>query len=160
VTSQSFDLIYANTVGLQILSFPREWGEASFVEGQLRSIFSAPGYAPDAPSEVAFVSGRRKYVCRPFLLNGRTRKSGQAMLGLLLERSPHQGEEIVESARRFHLSPRESACVRHIIRGLTTKEVAQRMAVSPNTVKQYVRLVMGKMGVTTRAGIIGKFLTS
>ena len=42
--------------------------------------------------------------------------------------------------------------------GLTSKEVAIRMNISPNTVKAFLRLVMGKMGVTTRAGIVAKLL--
>jgi DNA-binding NarL/FixJ family response regulator len=33
------------------------------------------------------------------------------------------------------------------------------MHVSPNTVKQFVRLIMSKMGVTTRPGILGRVFT-
>jgi DNA-binding CsgD family transcriptional regulator len=40
--------------------------------------------------------------------------------------------------------------------GLTSKELATRMNISPNTVKAFLRLIMIKMGVTTRAGIVGK----
>jgi DNA-binding NarL/FixJ family response regulator len=43
---------------------------------------------------------------------------------------------------------------------LTTKEIAHRMSVSPNTIKQFVKLTMSKMGVTTRSGIIGKLIVS
>jgi DNA-binding CsgD family transcriptional regulator len=32
------------------------------------------------------------------------------------------------------------------------------MAISPNTVKAFLRLIMIKMGVTTRAGIVAKIL--
>jgi DNA-binding CsgD family transcriptional regulator len=41
---------------------------------------------------------------------------------------------------------------------MTTKEIAGSMKVGPNTVKTYLRLIMTKMRVTTRAGIIGKIL--
>jgi DNA-binding NarL/FixJ family response regulator len=80
------------------------------------------------------------------------------MIGLLLER----GTRVVDLTHlkdRFRLSPRESETVEHLVRGLTTKQVAQRMSVSPNTVKQFVRLVMSKMGVTTRTGIVGKMMS-
>jgi DNA-binding CsgD family transcriptional regulator len=40
--------------------------------------------------------------------------------------------------------------------GLTSKEVATRMNISPNTVTAFLRLIMVKMGVTTRSGIVGK----
>ena len=159
VTSQSLELIYANAAAIRILSFPREWDQPAVIEGRIRSLFPAQPRATDAPAEAPFVSGRRTYVCRPFLLDVRTSKSRPSMIGLLLERPPREGGGIADARRRFHLSPREFACVQQLICGLTTKEVAERMDVSPNTVKQYVRLVMSKMSVTTRAGIVGKILT-
>jgi DNA-binding CsgD family transcriptional regulator len=33
------------------------------------------------------------------------------------------------------------------------------MGVSPNTVKQFIRLAMTKMGVSNRTGIVGKVLS-
>ena len=38
--------------------------------------------------------------------------------------------------------------------GLRSKEIALRMQISPNTVKTFLRLVMLKMGVSTRSGIV------
>jgi hypothetical protein len=38
--------------------------------------------------------------------------------------------------------------------------MAKRMAVSPNTVKAFLRMIMVKMGVSTRAGIMAKVLGS
>lgn len=78
------------------------------------------------------------------------------MLAVLLERSSRDAFDLSELSRRFHLSRRESETVLHLTRGLSTKEVAHRMSVSPNTVKQFVRLTMSKMGVTTRVGIVSK----
>jgi DNA-binding CsgD family transcriptional regulator len=34
------------------------------------------------------------------------------------------------------------------------------MQISPNTVKTFVRLIMVKMGVSTRSGLVGKILTA
>ena len=45
-----------------------------------------------------------------------------------------------------------------LIQGMTTKEIAGSLNLSPNTVKSFLRLVMTKMGVTTRSGIVGKVL--
>jgi len=42
--------------------------------------------------------------------------------------------------------------------GLTSKEIAQRMQVSPNTVKVFLRSIMNKMSVCTRSGILGKLM--
>jgi len=44
--------------------------------------------------------------------------------------------------------------------GLTSKEIAVRMNVTPNTVKTFVRLIMSKMAVSTRSGIVGKIFAA
>jgi len=59
---------------------------------------------------------------------------------------------------RFQLTNREMEAVQRLAEGLTSKEIAQRMNISPNTVKTFLRLVMIKMGVTTRSGVIGKLI--
>jgi DNA-binding CsgD family transcriptional regulator len=50
--------------------------------------------------------------------------------------------------------------VEYLIQGLTSKEIAVRMNISPNTVKAFLRLVMVKMKVSTRSGIAGKITGS
>ena len=42
--------------------------------------------------------------------------------------------------------------------GLSSKEIASRMSISPNTVKAFLRVIMVKMGVTSRSGVVGKIL--
>ena len=55
----------------------------------------------------------------------------------------------------FHLTEREREVVELLIQGLTNKEIAGRMNISPNTVRAFIRMVMGKLGVSTRSGIVG-----
>ena len=43
-----------------------------------------------------------------------------------------------------------------LLRRASKKEIAIRMNISPNTVKAFLRLVMVKMGVSTRSGIVGR----
>lgn len=74
----------------------------------------------------------------------------------MLERKNNQAASIAEIAERFGLTARERETVHLLLEGLTSKEIAQRMAISPNTVKAFIRLVMVKMAVSTRSGIIGK----
>ena len=45
-----------------------------------------------------------------------------------------------------------------LIQGMTTKEMARALSLSPNTIKSFLRLIMAKMGVSTRSGIVGKVL--
>ena len=48
--------------------------------------------------------------------------------------------------------------MRLLAEGFCSKEIAARMNISPNTVKAFVHLVMVKMSVSTRSGIIGKMV--
>jgi DNA-binding CsgD family transcriptional regulator len=59
---------------------------------------------------------------------------------------------------RFGVTPREQQAIQLLLQGLTSKEIASHMNISPNTVKSFIRLVMVKLGVSTRSGIVGKVL--
>ena len=67
---------------------------------------------------------------------------------------------IAEIVKAYHLTEREEEALRGIALGLCTKELAERMKISPNTVKSFVRLIMIKLGVTSRAAIMVKLLES
>jgi len=54
------------------------------------------------------------------------------------------------------LTPRESEILSLLALGLTNKEIAQRLVVSPRTVETHVERVLGKLGVNTRARAIAK----
>jgi DNA-binding CsgD family transcriptional regulator len=84
--------------------------------------------------------------------------STQSIVALHLHRSSSSGEAVDELAAEYDLTQREQEALLGISRGLTCKEVAELMKISPNTVKAYLRLIMVKMGVTRRAGIMGKLL--
>jgi DNA-binding CsgD family transcriptional regulator len=79
------------------------------------------------------------------------------MTAILLERASESRNLLIMSYR-FHLTERETQSVQLLAEGLTSKEIAKRMGISPNTVKAFLRLAMVKAGTTTRSGIIGKFL--
>jgi DNA-binding CsgD family transcriptional regulator len=76
------------------------------------------------------------------------------------EMMPRKGSHmsISEIAGRYNLSARELEAVEFLLSGLTSKEIADRMKISPNTVKATLRVVMIKMGVSTRSGIVGKII--
>jgi len=151
--------LYANAAAVQILGYGAGAASqgAEFLQERIRSILRAERFALEC-STTAFLSGKRRYVCRPFLLESPQNHARPPMVALVLERCPREGLDLSEASRRYHLSRRERETIQHLMRGLTTKEVAECMNVSPNTVKQFVRLIMTKMGVTTRSGIIGKLL--
>jgi two-component system nitrate/nitrite response regulator NarL len=78
---------------------------------------------------------------------------------VLLERDAASSHSaLTEISEQFGLTQRERETVEFLLQGLTSKEIAIRMKISANTVKAFIRLVMVRMNVSTRSGIVGKFL--
>jgi DNA-binding NarL/FixJ family response regulator len=117
---------------------------------QARKLFNGSFFSAD------FTSGRRQYTCRLFPLAHSSGRAIHAARGILLERATAKLVDISSTAQQFGLTPREQETVELLTLGLTSKEIANRMNISPNTVKAFFRLVMTKMSVSTRSGIVGK----
>jgi DNA-binding CsgD family transcriptional regulator len=152
-----------NAEAVQILCYPdppsNSAGLGSFLASRIRSrLFKSPSDSP-LPGVTALKSGRRLYFCRTFNLAAGVTASSAATVALLLERSSSELISMSEVVRQFNLSPRERQAVEYLLMGLTSKEIADRMKISVNTVKAFLRLVMVKMGVSTRSGIVGKIVT-
>jgi DNA-binding CsgD family transcriptional regulator len=58
--------------------------------------------------------------------------------------------------QQFKLTPREREALLLVAEGLTSKEIACRMNISTHTVRAFLHLIMIKLGVSTRSGIVGK----
>ena len=102
--------------------------------------------------------GDGKYVCRVYLLQPEQQFSKEPLLGLHLEPDLSAGDPVVAVAADYRLTEREQEALRGISMGFSSKELAVRMKISPNTVKVFLRMIMIKMGVTTRSGVIAKVL--
>lgn len=149
--------IYLNAAALAILAYPPHSSVSMpDVRASLCRVLRAD--VCESPVTAPFVSGRRQYLCRTMVLDSRMIGAESRLVALLLERQPREPLRLTEMSRRFRLSPREAETIGHLVHGLTTKEVAQQMRVSPNTVKQFVRIAMSKIGVTTRSGLVGRML--
>lgn len=72
-----------------------------------------------------------------------------------IERAASERRAHVASRAEHRLTPREQETVTLLANGFTNKEISARMGVSVNTVKAFLRSVMLKLAVTTRAGIVG-----
>jgi len=115
------------------------------------------------PNELSSVKthfrlGKREYSCRAYLLESQLGSFTAPILALHLEHDSSYNDAMNEVVAAYHLTSREQEALRGISIGLTSKELAERMNISPNTVKAFLRLIMIKMGVTTRAGIVAKLL--
>ena len=157
------NLIASNDEAIQILAFPvhpnqmrRPWPLLKEkVDACLRNGHSGNG----SGSAHEFRSGKRTYLCRSFTLKISAKEGtfSEARV-LLFERKENNVATVSEACGRFGLTHREQETIHLLLQGLTSKEIAERMKISPSTVKAFLRLVMVKMGVGTRSAIVGKVL--
>ncbi|MBV8816914.1 MAG: helix-turn-helix transcriptional regulator [Acidobacteriaceae bacterium] len=105
--------------------------------------------------------GQSKYLCRAYLLESSMepqRQSSPAPLYVLHIQSEGTEDPVQMVASEYNLTERELEALRGIAQGATSKDIAKRMKISPNTVRSYLRLIMIKMNVSTRAGVVAKIL--
>ncbi len=106
-------------------------------------------------------SSGEEYACHAYLVEPQT-TTGLKITALHLKKQHFrpQQDNVDALSFEYRLTEREHEALRGIAQGLTTKELARQMSISPNTVKAFLRLIMIKMGVSTRAGIVAKLLKS
>jgi DNA-binding CsgD family transcriptional regulator len=153
-----------NSEAVQILSFPTKPDRIKqvslFLYDKIRSNLLNGG-SPEMPEFVRECkAGRRTYSCRAFRIdcNSVSDTKTPISFAILLERHVSSAAALADLSRQFELTARECETVALLLEGLTSKEIASRMQISPNTVKAFLRLVMVKMDVSTRSGIVGKAL--
>lgn len=113
-----------------------------------------PGVAPG----VIYRSGQRWYLARRLDLEAKPgQRDGPA--GVLLERMSESRLLISRIGRQYRLTPREQELVTYITQGLRDKQAARHMGISFHTVRASLRTIRAKLGVTTRTGIVARFLT-
>jgi DNA-binding CsgD family transcriptional regulator len=146
-----------------ILEYPGKPCESVHLDKVLPAI-RAQLATPAASEPLEFRSGQRRYQCRAFLLNANGHGSRgdadrlQPKIVVVIERVFPQAPDITRWCQAFQLTSRESETVRFLLKGLTSKEIADQMSISPSTVKSFLKLVMAKVGASNRTGIIAKIL--
>jgi len=154
--------ILVNHAAVQILAYPHKLETQknvdSYLAGRVRSTLLS-GQASNGLLVSRFQSGRRIYSCRSFHVNSMANGNSQASLAVLLERGSSRPGSLAQLFEGFNLTAREQEVSQYLLQGLTSKQIALRMEISPNTVKAFLRLIMVKMRVSTRSGIVGKAFT-
>jgi DNA-binding CsgD family transcriptional regulator len=158
---EKFHPLATNENAVQILTFPDGSGKIRHLQLFLRDKIRY-GLINHQSKDLEFVrqyqSGRRRYVCRSFQLYSDL--SENHPVAIVLDRNSSGITMTSDLIAQFDITPREQETVQLLLQGLTSKEIAKRMNISPNTVKAFLRLVMVKMGVSTRSGIVGRFARS
>ena len=158
----SLNLIACDRGAASILSYPNQPGTspggASSVPLELLELLRSRKPNDSSPLKTHMRIGLCEYVCRAYLVEGPEGAATQPIFALHMERDLSASDAAHEVGTRYNLTEREMEALKGILIGLGSKEVAERMNISPNTVKAFLRLIMIKMGVTTRAGIVAKVL--
>jgi len=164
VVDDSLNVFACNGEALQILTYPEQPERIAQLDKWLTKKIRSNLMEKQVPQGFLgeFRSANRKYLCRSFALDREVRGNGSAthagLMIVMLERQSNEAVTISEISERFGLTAREQETVQFLLEGLTSKEIAERMKISPNTVKAFIRLVMVKMNVSTRSGIIGRIV--
>ncbi len=151
-------VLYANAEAMRILAYP--WAPAAvaslekLVSDKLGII--AERLAGEGTLIAEVQSGRRRYLCRGYRLESGRGGREPSPVALQFERACRPILDVRAAAERFRLSPRERQTLALVVQGLSNKEIAAHLGVSPNTVKTFLRLIMGKMGVSSRVGLVRK----
>ena len=159
----SLNPIGYNTEAAQILTHPQVVAEGAGLDAVLTQKIRASlllGHTPSGRPIFAreFKSGKRSYVCRTFELGMRASRVQRSVVALLLKRKSFGNAAVEGIAQQYRLTQREREILQQLLKGLSSKEIAEHMGISSNTVKSFLRLVMSKMGVGTRYGIFGKIV--
>jgi len=106
-------------------------------------------------------SHRRQYGIRVTILSPHipNRQKQEKCYLFILERICVNYANLPMIIRSLKLNLREREIVALLFKGLCNKEMAQALGLSLNTIKVYLKFLMGKLGVNTRAGIISFLLS-
>jgi len=159
VVDLNFELLACDRGGGAIL---KEFGSGTNGDAhlpvELRELLHAQPFEELAASIFYVNIGSRDYGCRTFLLVHLNGGGQPKMLALHMQRAESLNDALNKVAAEYHLTDREREAMGGIALGLTTKALAAKMKISPNTVNSFLRLIMIKTHVTTRAGLVGKVL--
>lgn len=158
----SLNLISFNVTAVQILGYPDNSDNLTNADVLLTQKIRSSLISEQASAEIQvrteFQSGRRRYFCRSFRIGSRAKDPSDPVLAVLLERGPFGLFAFSQVCEQFDLTKREREALEYLLQGLSTKEIADRMRISPSTVKAFLRLIMIKTGVSSRSAVVGKII--
>lgn len=151
----SFNPVYINSTARLVLTYAIGKDRVSVAD--IREMLRARmANIPDGESCLTLISGRRKYICRNLILEPVQPTQERARWAIVFERiSRRRQEALRRTIEQYGLTPRERQVALFLLEGLTSKEIAERMDISANTVKNYLHFIMTKLGTSSRAGIVG-----
>jgi len=133
-------------------------GAVTCLPPAVRELLNTQGGQDVTSKKMYFSVDNCEYSCRPFVMEPGNGSTMQPMLALYLKREVSVIDVVQRVAAEYRLTKREEETLIGVAMGLTSKELAKRMVISQNTVNAFLRLVMIKLGVTTRVALIATVL--
>jgi DNA-binding CsgD family transcriptional regulator len=128
---------------------------------------TAPGGCEKENSEDTIIdtihSLKRRYVVRGNVLYGNSfplDQKGMNWILFTLERTQSDILNLSKIFRQRKLNRREQEIVQLLISDHSNKEIARALSLSINTVKCYTKLLMRKLNVSSRSGVIGNLFVN
>jgi DNA-binding CsgD family transcriptional regulator len=85
--------------------------------------------------------------------------SHQPRILIIMERVCLRSKFRIEPAMScYHLTEREEEVLAELAKGFTNKEIANKLGITENTVKEHIKRLMQKMNTTTRTGLLSRML--
>ena len=151
-----------NAEAIEILSYPDKLANPTHAGVHIAAKIRSKLVNDQVPSESHFVnefrSGRRRYFCRAFFVDASAKDPSHPSIAILLERGPSGLVAISQVSRQFNLTQREREVLEYTLQGLTSQVIANRMNISRNTVRAFLRMIMVKTGVSSRSAMVGKVI--
>jgi len=110
-------------------------------------------------------NGAGKTTAIKIFMNLLAASSGQAevlalgpTLAVLLERQHRASLDPFQIGQEFRLTRRQTEALGLLMQGYTTRQIARRMEISPNTAKSFLRSIMFKTHACDRSGILARVM--
>jgi DNA-binding CsgD family transcriptional regulator len=158
----SFKTIGFDRGAVAILSEPGPSGPSHpgicSIPPEIRKVISESRPTDLERVKLGFRRGAREYECRVSIVECHDGSLPSELVILQFERTCSPGDSLNKLSAEYQLTSREQEVLRGIAMGLTSKELADRMMISPGTVKSFIRMIMAKLAVKTRGAILARLL--
>jgi DNA-binding CsgD family transcriptional regulator len=162
--NSSYTPLYVSTEAARILFYPKQpppiATAAAAISGAVRRLIA--GGSPQGESgRFGYMNcGERSYLWNVTRCDEWTSNETPWNYVLMLRRAELPEAKIKTICQQFHLSPRQEQTLAYLFQGLTSKEIAGFLDLSPHTVKIHIRALMTKLQVTTRTALVGRVLAA
>ena len=103
-------------------------------------------------------SYRREYTVQGVLLSSYNGGQKSNSYIFIIQRLIPEDLNLLKISRMYQLSQREQQIIKLLLKGEGNKQIAFSLGLSSNTIKSYMKILMRKLGVQNRSGLIAAIL--